>query len=208
MPKEIMPPEWYRRSDEHDDADFYAAPRMVAHIDEIAIEATRDLYAEIIPPHAEVLDLMSSRYSHLPEPREERFNHVTGLGMNAAEMAANPQLDTFTVQDLNRDPRLPYEEESFDAVLCAVSVQYLQRPVAVFAAVARVLRPGGVVAITFSNRCFPTKAVAAWLNSTDEQHVILVREYLDAAGGFRDIAATIRNPKYGDPLYAVVARRA
>jgi SAM-dependent methyltransferase len=205
MSEEILPAPWYHRADERDDREFYAMPRMVAHIDDDAIAATRALYAEILPPQADVLDLMSSRYSHLPEPRERYVHRVVGLGMNAAEMAANPQLDEYLVHDLNRDPRLPFPDATFDAVLCAVSIQYLQQPVAVFADVARVLRPGGLAAITFSNRCFPTKAVAAWLQSTDEQHLTLVHDYL-AASGFTDIIGTLRTPHGGDPLYAVTAR--
>ena len=105
--------------------------------------------------------------------------------MSTDELTANPQLDETVVHDLNREPRLPFDDTSFDAVLCAVSVQYLQRPVAVFAEVARVLRPGGIVAVTFSNRCFPTKAVAIWLQTTDAAHGDLVRSYLVATRRFR-----------------------
>lgn len=206
MPDEIFPPAYYHRADESDDRNFYAMPRMVAHIDNNAIAATTDLYREILPPNASVLDLMSSVYSHLPEPRTDYVKRVVGLGMNADELTANPQLDEVVIHNLNRDPHLPFDDESFDAVLCAVSVQYLQQPVAVFAAVARVLRPGGVVAVTFSNRCFPTKAVAIWHSTTDAQHGELVRSYLVAAGGFAEINISQRNRRGGDPLYAVTAR--
>jgi ubiquinone/menaquinone biosynthesis C-methylase UbiE len=130
---------------------------------------------------------------------------VTGLGMNAAEMADNPQLDRFVVHDLNADPRLPFDEASFDAVLCAVSVQYLVRPVEVFADVARVLRPGGSVVISFSNRCFPTKAVALWLRSGSDGHRALVRGYLEAAG-FASVDDR-QVPSPDDPLYVVLGRR-
>ncbi len=204
---EIFPPDHYHRADESDDGTFYMMPRMVAHIDANAIAATTALYREILPPDAVALDLMSSRYSHLPEPRGVYLSRVVGLGMNAAELAANPQLDAHVVHDLNTDPRLPFDDGAFDAVLCAVSVQYLQQPVAVFAEVARVLRPGGVVAITFSNRCFPTKAVAVWTQTTDAQHGELVRSYLASADGFTDIAVSQRNTRGGDPLYAVTAMR-
>ena len=204
-PAEILAPEYYRRADESDDARFYVAPRLVAHIDDTAITATTELYREILPPDADVLDLMSSYYSHLPEPRADVVRHVWALGMNADEMAHNPQLDEYLVQNLNRNPTLPYAAASFDAALCAVSVQYLQRPIAVFAEVSRVLRPGGVFAVTFSNRCFPTKAVAVWTGTSDAQHLELVRAYLTAAGGFARVAASQRNRRGGDPLYAVTA---
>ncbi len=208
LPAEILAPEYYRRNDERDDAAFYVAPRLVAHIDARAIAATTTLYREILRPDADVLDLMSSYYSHLPEPRGAFARSVVGLGMNADELARNPQLDAYAVQNLNRDATLPYDDASFDAVLCAVSVQYLQQPVAVFAEVARVLRPGGIFAITFSNRCFPTKAVAVWLSTDDAQHLELVRAYLMAARGFERIETAQRNAtRSGDPLYAVTASR-
>jgi SAM-dependent methyltransferase len=181
-------------------------PRMVVHIDDGAIAALGRLYAELVPAGARILDLMSSWRSHLPDrvaPRE-----VVGLGMNADEMADNPRLARHVVQDLNRDPRLPFGDAAFDAVVCAVSIQYVLHPVQLFRDVCRVLRPGGPFVVSFSNRCFPTKAVAVWLGSTDEQHRLLVRTYFDAAGGFTDVMDEDRSPGGGDPLYGVWARRA
>lgn len=206
-PTEILAPEYYRRMDESDDGNFYVAPRLVAHIDDSAIAATTEFYREILPKNGEILDLMSSYYSHLPEPRGAYVRRVVGLGMNTTELAQNRQLDAYTVQNLNENLTLPYDDASFDAALCAVSVQYLQQPVAVFAEVARVLRPGGVFAVTFSNRCFPTKAVAIWHNTGDAEHVELVRAYFQAAG-FTRIETAQRNPRRGgDPLYAVIGWR-
>ena len=183
--------------DPSDDAVFYAVERKVTHIEPGAIEALRAYYAEVLPGGGRVLDLMSSWRSHLPEG----LGRVTGLGMNSPEMADNPQLDSFVVHDLNRDPRLPFEDASFDAVVCAVSVQYLVQPVEVFADVQRVLRPGGPFVVSFSNRCFPTKAVAAWLSGSDEDHVLLVTGYLRAAGFER--VSSQRVPTPDDPLFVV-----
>lgn len=202
QPPEILGPEYYRRYDESDDGAFYTAPRLVAHIDDTAIAATTALYRDLLAPEMDVLDLMSSYYSHLPEPRTRFTRRVWGLGMNGEEMRRNAQLDEYAVQNLNRNTALPYADASFDAALCAVSVQYLQRPVAVFAEVARVLRPGGVFAVTFSNRCFPMKAVAVWGSTSDAQHVELVRAYMEAAG-FERVTDAQRTRRGGDPLYAV-----
>jgi SAM-dependent methyltransferase len=168
----------FARWDAADDAAFYAMPRKVVHIEAGAIEALRSWYASRLPADARVLDLMSSWRSHLPH----EVAPAVGLGMNAEEMHDNPQLGEVVVHDLNADPRLPFDDGSFDAVVCAVSVQYLIRPVEVFADVARVLRPHGLFAVSFSNRCFPTKAVAAWLNTTDADHRRLVRRYFELAG--------------------------
>ena len=148
---------------------------------------------------------MSSWRSHLPEGA--RFRAVVGLGLNADEMADNAQLMSVVVHDVNRDPRLPFTDEAFDGAMCAVSIQYLTNPLAVFQDVRRVLRPGAPFVVSFSNRCFPTKAVSVWLGTDDPQHVALVRDYFQAAGGWTDVKDEDRSPGAdGDPLYAVWAR--
>lgn len=200
----LLPVAAYAREDESADDEFYGFPRKVVHIDEGAIEALGRLYTDVLPTGGRLLDLMSSWRTHLPEgfPAE-----VVGLGMNADEMADNPQLARFVVHDVNREPRLPLADGEFDGAMCAVSVQYLVHPVRVFREVRRVLRPGAPFVVSFSNRCFPTKAVAAWLYAGDEQHVTLVRSYFEAAGGFEGVREEDRSPRgYGDPLYAVWAR--
>lgn len=200
---------YFRREDESPDAEFYAAPRLTIHIDDDAIAAVTELYRELLPAAGVILDLMSSWRSHLPEDRG--FTRVVGLGMNAEEMADNPQLDEFVVHDLNADPRLPFPDESFDGCCVTVSVQYLTRPVEVFREVNRVLRPGAPLIITYSNRCFPTKAVAVWRATTDEQHARLIAAYFHDSGNWGDVSAQDRSPRrpyYTDPLYAVWARKA
>lgn len=204
MSDETWPPGFFARQDDQDDAVFYAPPRLVTHLDDRAIAAVGDLYDELGVPGGRVLDLMSSWVSHLSRKPD---GGLVVLGMNAVELHANPLADEVVVQDLNADPRLPFEDASFDAVVCCVSVDYLVRPVAVLREVARVLAPGGVVVVTFSNRCFPTKAVRGWLATDDDGRVAIVRAYLEAAG-FTDVATARRTtPRRGlDPLYAAWAR--
>jgi SAM-dependent methyltransferase len=145
---------------------------------------------------------MSSWRSHLPEGAR-----AVGLGLNADEMADNPQLTSHLVHDVNKDPQLPFAAQEFDGATCAVSIQYVIHPVLLLREVRRVLRPGAPFVVSFSNRCFPTKAVAVWLGATDAQHVMLVRTYFEAAGGWTDITAEDRSPAAGgDPLYVVWAR--
>jgi SAM-dependent methyltransferase len=192
----------FARADGEDDARFYLLPRKVVHLEPGAIEALRAVYAEHIAPGSTVLDLMSSWRSHLPDG----LGRVVGLGMNAEEMAANPQLDDWIIHDLNREPRLPFPDESFGAVACAVSVQYLVRPDEVFADIHRVLVPGGPVVVSFSNRCFPTKAVAIWLSAGDDDHRRLVRMYLERAGFLDVVDERVATPD--DPLYVVRGRAA
>ncbi len=145
---------------------------------------------------------MSSWVSHLPA--DVAYERVVGLGMNEAELARNRRLASYVVHDLNRDPRLPFEDDSFDAATICVSIQYLTRPVDVLRDLARVVRPGGPVVITFSNRCFPTKAVAVWRTLSDRDHLRLVASYLTDAG-WLDVEALASPPRRADPLYAVIA---
>ena len=203
-----FPPEFFQRVDDGNDAQFYEMPRLVVHIDDGAIEAVGRLFRQLIPENAEVLDLMSSWRTHWPGdyPRQR----IVGLGMNATEMADNPQLNEYLVKDINADPALPFADESFDAVVITVSVQYLTRPVDVFAEVSRILRPGGVFIVTFSNRCFPTKAVQVWRSTNDEDHIELVGQYMLHAGGFVGVRGGLANPDMappGDPLFTVYAYR-
>lgn len=187
---------------EKDDRRFYQPTRLVTHIDHGAIAAVGALYAELRLADGDCLDLMSSWVSHFPS----RPATLTVLGMNAAELDANPMADTRVVHDLNADPGLPFADNKFDAVTCCVSIDYLVRPVEVLASVARVLRPGGRVVITFSNRCFPTKAINGWLRAGDSEHVAIVERYLGLAGGFGDVTGELRTTARGaDPLWAVTA---
>jgi SAM-dependent methyltransferase len=197
-----FPDEFFARQDETDDADFYSMPRFVTHIDDSAIAAVGALYEEL-GIDGDVLDLMSSWVSHFrTAPRR-----LTVLGMNARELAANPQAATWVVHDLNQDPRLPFADDTFDHATCCVSVDYLTQPVDVFGEVARVLRPGGMFVCTFSNRLFPTKAVRGWLFAGSDAHIGIVREYFAAAGAFEPATSALRTPlaARGDPLYAVWA---
>ena len=203
---ELFPPAAYAREDETPDPQFYEAPRKVVHIDDPALAALRRLYEEVLPAGGRLLDLLSSWRSHVPDRLDAE---LVGLGLNAEEMADNPHLSYHVVHDVNRDPRLPFDDESFDGAMCAVSIQYVTQPVRFFQDVRRVLKPAAPFVVTFSNRCFPTKAVAVWLNTTDAHHVELVQAYFEAAGGWTKPIADNRSPgPDGDPLYAVWARRA
>jgi len=196
-----LPSTAFLKEDPSDDALFYRPARLVTHIDDMAINALTARYAELIWPGSTVLDLMSSWVSHLPP--DLTLREVIGHGMNADELAANPRLSRWFVQDLNRDAELPLESASIDAVLVCVGVQYLQRPVEVFAEVRRILRPGGLVIVSYSNRCFPTKAIAAWLDLDMKGRAALIRGYLEGAG-FSDVSIQVlADGRHGDPLVAV-----
>ena len=195
-----FPAGFFDRADPSPDEHFYEPTRLVTHIDAGAIAAVGSLYDEL-DIDGDVLDLMGSWVSHF----RRRPRRLTVLGMNADELAANPMADDTVVHDLNADPALPFADDAFDDAVCCVSVDYLVRPIEVFADVARVVR----LVCTFSNRCFPTKAIRGWLSTTDEQHLQLVAEYFRRAGGWGDPHAERRTAldHRGDPLYAVWAAR-
>jgi SAM-dependent methyltransferase len=203
-----VPEEAFKRTDETPDEEFDRTPRLVTHIDDGAIAAVTQLYRELFPTGGEILDLMSSWISHLP--LEVAYRHVIGLGMNEVELRRNERLDSYIVHNLNSNPQLPFGEAEFDGVGICVSIDYLTRPVEVLREVGRVLKVDAPLIITFSNRCFPTKAVEIWRQLDDRGHMRLVESYLEEAGNFRNIRSLDRSPRrvFGDPLYAVVAESA
>ena len=202
----LLPPDAFAKLDDEDDEIFYEPPRLVYHIDDGAIRALTGFYRSVLPAGGVLLDLMSSWVSHLPP--EIGYEEVIGHGMNAAELAANPRLSRWFSQNLNRETSLPLGTASIDAAMICVSIQYLQQPVAVLREVARVLRPGGPLAISFSNRCFWTKAVAIWRALDDNGHAQLVERYLRDAGFRRiethQLAEWVED--VSDPMIAVVGR--
>ena len=201
-----LPPGAFALLDDSEDELFYEPPRLVYHIDEHAVAALTEFYRRVLPPGGVLLDLMSSWVSHLPP--ETDYAEVIGHGMNAEELAANPRLSRWFVQNLNRNPALPLADNSIDAAMICVSIQYLQKPVEVLRELARVLRPGSPLVISFSNRCFWTKAVAVWRGLDDAGHGRLVELYLRHAGF--DPVETHRLAEWiedeQDPLTAVLGR--
>jgi SAM-dependent methyltransferase len=202
-----LPPGAFARIDEESDETFYEPARLVTHIDDHAIRVLTGLYREVLPAAGVLLDLMSSWVSHLPP--DIAYAEVIGHGMNAEELAANKRLSRWFVQNLNRDAALPLADGSVDAAMICVSIQYLQQPVAVLREAARVLRPDAPIVISFSNRCFWTKAVAVWRSLDDNGHARLVEAYLNQAGfaaiETRRLCPYIEDEQ--DPIYAVIGRK-
>ncbi|MDZ8184358.1 MAG: class I SAM-dependent methyltransferase [Nostoc sp. ChiSLP02] len=202
--------------DDTDDRLFYAYPRFVTHVDEGFIQQLTDLYRDRLKPNTRIFDMMSSWVSHLPEEME--FSHVEGHGLNAEELARNPRFNRYFVQNLNENPQLPLPNEDFDAVLNCVSVQYIQYPEAIFSEIHRILKPGGVAIISFSNRMFFQKAIQVWRDASETQRVELVKGYFASVPGFTTPEVIVQKstlPNFlqwlgapgGDPFYAVIAYR-
>ncbi len=203
------PSELFRRQDESDDRLFYTEPRLVVHIDYEAIGAISAYFRENLPPGGVILDLMSSWRSHMPP--DLPIEKLIGLGLNAVELDENPQLDERIVHDLNADPTLPLDACSLDAAVVTVSIQYMTRPVEVFREVNRILKTGATFHVVYSNRMFPTKAVAIWQSLDDRRRAQLIASYFQNSGGWKDIRAiniTPQLPHYSDPAYVVMAEKA
>jgi SAM-dependent methyltransferase len=200
-----LQPEFFRRLDDSDDELFYLAPRFVVHIDDAAIRTVGGIYLSRLPRDGAILDLMSSWRSHLPP--ELKPARVIGLGLNRPEMEDNPALTEIVTHNLNRTAQLPFEDASFDGAVLTVSVQYLIHPLEVFAEVGRVLKPGAPFIVTFSNRMFPTKAVAIWANASEQQRVELVGYYFTHSAAFEKIEMIDRSSGETDPLWAVLGYR-
>ncbi len=211
----LLRPDQRTKLDDTNDSLFYDQPRFVTHVDEGFIQQLTDLYQERLQPNTRILDLMSSWVSHLPAIA---FAHVEGHGLNGEELARNPRLNHYFVQNLNQEPKLPLEDQSVDAVLNTVSVQYIQYPEAIFSEIHRVLKPGGIAIISFSNRMFYQKAIQAWRDGSEGDRVKLVEGYFVAVPGFTKPEVVARHSQApgimqlfgmggGDPFYAVIAQR-
>ena len=205
-----------QKLDVSNDRDFYDTPRFVTHVDSGFIDRLTTLYRERLLPDTRIFDMMSSWVSHLPD--EMKFESIQGHGLNEQELAKNPRFDGYFVQNLNQELKLPLEDESFDAVLNTVSVQYLQYPEAIFAEVYRILKPNGIAIFSFSNRMFFNKAIAAWRDGSETDRVELVKGYFKSVSGFSTPEAIVQVSQVpellrwmgaggGDPFYAVTARK-
>lgn len=212
----LLKPEERQKLDNTDDQVFYDYPRFVTHVDEGFIQQLTDLYRDRLRPDTRILDMMSSWVSHLPAEME--FSHIEGHGLNAEELARNRRLNHYFVQNLNQHPQLPLPDQSFDAVLNCVSVQYIQYPEAIFSEIYRILKPSGVAIISFSNRMFFQKAIQAWRDASEPARVELVKHYFTSVPGFTVPEVIVNKstvPNFlqwlgaggGDPFYAVIAHR-
>lgn len=208
----------FDRRDKRNDGQFYGGPRLVHHLDQTAREMVANIYKRFVKDGMQVMDLMSSWVSHIPA--DIHPEQVFGLGMNRTEMEQNPALKDVKVHDLNADPELPYNKESFDVVICTVSVEYLIHPLTVFKEVARVLKPGGIFAVTFSNRWFSPKVIRIWEEIHEFERIGLVMEYFLDSGLYEDLGTYsmrglprpqddkyAREQPLSDPVYAVWGSR-
>ncbi|CAE8707882.1 unnamed protein product, partial [Polarella glacialis] len=218
LQKVQWPPEWpydardMSRQDESDDSGFYNQPRLCQHVDDGCIAALKQFYGEVFPtyPGARILDICSSWISHYPD--EKTWSHASITGMNEYELQNNKQADDYQVQNLNLVPKLNYDDESFDIVTCTVSFDYLNKPLEVMREVGRVLKPGGIMIMSTSNRCFPTKAVNVWVQSGDAEHMLIYGSYIHYSGLFeapecKNLSSALSRVGLADPMYAITARK-
>ena len=192
----------FTRVDNQIDSAFYSMSRLVPHIDSTASQQLARIYARFLQPGMQVLDLMSSWQSHLPESPGDLA--VTGLGLNQQELQQNPRLSTRIVHDLNTDTRLPFNEKQFDAVICSVSVEYLIEPMQILAEVARVMKPDSPFIVTFSERWFPTKVISIWQEMHAFERIGFVLDLFEKSQAFVNLGTeSVRGlPRPGEDKYA------
>jgi SAM-dependent methyltransferase len=216
-------PEWqfstedFKRLDESPDMAMYAAPRFVEHLDQVSLdrltEAYRSIFAVLPAGDFSVLDLCSSWNSHYP--RELMTGaRVVVHGLNQAELEVNAAMtgSEMLVQDLNHEARMPLADQSFDVITLALSVQYLTNPLSVFAEMHRLLKPGGLMVVAFSHRCFIEKCVNVWAKETydGEGHANLICDYFSHGprGGWTKLSTADVSPRQADPVWLVTAVKA
>ncbi|APB34478.1 SAM-dependent methyltransferase [Gloeomargarita lithophora Alchichica-D10] len=202
MSAPVLTPDQRQKLDTSDDQLFYDFPRLVTHVDAGFIQKLTQLYRERLTPGGKILDLMSSWVAHLPP--EMAFSEVVGHGMNQEELAKNPRLNRYFVQNLNQNQKLPLEDNTFDAVLNTVSVQYLQHPEPIFQEIYRILKPGGTLIVSFSNRMFYQKAIQVWREGTDQTRIQLVKQYIQGVPGFSKPEVVIQNNLSVNPVLALL----
>ncbi|HAI69198.1 MAG TPA: SAM-dependent methyltransferase [Gammaproteobacteria bacterium] len=218
MPTDFFYDDPFARMDWTDDSEFYSTPRLVSHLDAKAIEVITGFYSQFIKPGMKVLDLMSSWKSHLPEKLE--LADLMGLGLNQEELENNNQLTGYLLHDLNKTPRIPFDDKAFDAVICTVSVEYLTQPFEVFQEVSRILKAGGYFIVTFSNRWFPPKVINIWPDLHEFERIGLVMEYFLKSEQYNHLSTySMRNfprpaddkyiheSQYADPVFAVCGQK-
>jgi SAM-dependent methyltransferase len=184
---------------------IYSREAPFPEIDRGAIAAITDLYREMLPPGGAILDVLSGWVPHLPP--EAPYRRVVGIGSDKRALAENPFLDDWRVQDLNGNPFLPFASGEFDGATICAAIQNLARPAEVIREIARVLRPGAPLIVTFSNRCLATKAIGCWCLHDETGQLCLVAQHFAEAGNWADIRCLDRTPPQGGvPLYAVIGR--
>ena len=205
-PKDLTP-EWAGN-----DGSFYTIPKMSHHAGDECRESLTKFYACVLPPQGQgdVLDLCSSFTSHYPEGYKAK--RCVALGLNLIELVANPSKTEFKIQNLNDNPTLPYADSSFDLITNSLSVDYMTKPLELFQEMHRVLKPGGVAAMAFTNRCFPTKIVPAWNKPfTEANHAQIVGSYYRYSAEWADIGVADCSPDgwigERDPMIIVIGRK-
>ena len=215
----LFHPDAFTRLDDSPDTRFYETDRFVSHLDSLALKTVQNIISSlIIEKEPAILDLMAGWDSHMPD--DLNVSDIVGLGLNENELKQNKQLTRHIIHDLNRNSHLPFPDDTFDVVVNTVSVDYMTQPTSVFKEVGRILKPGGLFLVIFSNRMFPQKAVKIWRESDENERVILVKDLFDLSGAFNETSFFAskgkprpKDDKYAhetpvsDPIYAVYAEK-
>lgn len=175
----------FLRKIEDDDAVFYDAVDSKPPVDQVAIEQLKLFFAHQLKDNTKILDLMAAPDSYLPE--QFTLLDVTGLGVKESDMQQNPVLNHRVVHDLNRSPKLPFEDHEFDTIICSFAIEYMTKPQKVFLELSRILKPGGKVIISFSEHFYQKKVIALWEDVHPFERMGVVLEYFRQSGQFENL---------------------
>jgi hypothetical protein len=176
----------FERLDEGEDSDFFSSPSLTPFWDNTALGEVSKLYDELVPDGAHVLDLMAGVHSPLQESNVSPV-HITCAGLNPVELNHNPICDDRLELNVNTLESLPFDDESFNVVLIHAAIEYVTQPELLFSQISRVLKPGGRIIVSFSNRSVNEKAIRLWNDVHEFERPGIVLSYLRKSGAFRNL---------------------
>ena len=178
----------FSRMDESNDNEFYKEPRLVHHIDESARNSLTNFYSFVINHELNrlsvssinMLDICSSWVTHYPDNMiKNNIINVKGIGMNKIELSKNNAFKSendYLIQDLNINPIINNKfasNDSFDIITITVSIDYLINIRKLINEILRILKPNGLLMLSFSNRMFWTKAFKIWTKADENKRVYI-----------------------------------
>lgn len=180
------------------DALKYWGEEKASEFTEIEDEAASSLtnhYSFYLKDNMSVLEFGAAENSYLPEALN--LEHHVGVGANQKLMNLNPSLTESFVVDLNNvdeergidsDELKKLGAEKFDVIIMANTIDFLSSPREVFKSAWALLKPGGLMIVSFTNReAYSQKFGRAqnkmWEDRNDDQHMWICGSFFQFSAG-------------------------